>query len=64
MIPRGEVGMAVAQLGLAAGIIAHGVYSAVVLVAVATTLLAPPLMKLAFRGASANSIADEDFRIG
>jgi Kef-type K+ transport system membrane component KefB len=64
MIPRGEVGMAVAQLGLTAGIIAHGVYSSVVLVAVATTLLAPPLMKLAFRGAAHDAAGEETFHLG
>jgi Kef-type K+ transport system membrane component KefB len=51
MIPRGEVGMVVAQIGLNLGVIAHGVYANIVFMSVATTLIAPPLLKLAFRGA-------------
>ena len=49
MIPRGEVGMVVAQVGLATGIMAAGVFGTIVFVAVATTVLAPPLLRLAFR---------------
>ena len=49
MIPRGEVGMVVAQLGLAMGILTEQIYGIVVFMAVATTLVAPPLLKLAYR---------------
>ncbi len=49
MIPRGEVGMVVAQLGLSLGVIEQNIYAVVVFMAVATTLVAPPLLKLAFR---------------
>jgi len=51
MIPRGEVGMVVAQIGLAMGVIAQGVYGTIVFMSVATTLVAPPLLKWAYRGA-------------
>jgi Kef-type K+ transport system membrane component KefB len=50
MIPRGEVGMVVAQIGLNLGVMAHSVYGTIVFMSVATTLIAPPLLKLAFRG--------------
>ncbi len=50
MIPRGEVGMVVAQIGLNMGVMAHSVYGTIVFMSVATTLVAPPLLKLAFRG--------------
>jgi Kef-type K+ transport system membrane component KefB len=50
MIPRGEVGMVVAQIGLALGVIERSVYSVVVFMAVATTVVAPPFIKLAFAG--------------
>ncbi len=53
MIPRGEVGMVVAQIGLGMGVISQPVYGVVVIMAVATTLVAPPLIKLAFRGIAA-----------
>ena len=45
MVPRGEVGIVVAGLGLAAGAISSQLYSVVVGMAVATTLIVPPLME-------------------
>jgi Kef-type K+ transport system membrane component KefB len=50
MMPRGEVGMVVAQLGLSMGIVGPSVYGAVVFMAIATTVLAPPLLKWAYAG--------------
>lgn len=49
MIPHGEVGIVVAQIGLSMGVMAQNVYGIIVLMSVATTLFAPPLLKLAFR---------------
>jgi len=49
MVPRGEVGMVVAQIGLAMGAISQNVYGVVVFTALATTVLAPPLLNLAYR---------------
>jgi len=49
MIPRGEVGMVVAQLGLSLGVIGQNIYAVVVFMSVATTLVAPPLLKLTFK---------------
>ena len=49
MIPRGEVGMVVAQIGLSLGVIAQGIYGVVVFMSVATTLVAPPLLTWAYR---------------
>jgi Kef-type K+ transport system membrane component KefB len=63
MVPRGEVGMVVAQLGLAMGVVEKPVYAVVVFMAVATTLAAPPLLKLAFDGAAAKR-PEEEFTIG
>jgi Kef-type K+ transport system membrane component KefB len=48
MIPRGEVGMVVAQIGLNLGVIPADVYGVVVSMAIGTTLVAPPLLALAF----------------
>src|SRR4051794_1360023 len=50
MVPRGEVGMVVAQLGLSLGVIEKPVYAVVVFMAVTTTLVAPPLLAFSFRG--------------
>lgn len=52
MIPRGEVGLIFAQIGLASGIIGAPLYAAVVGMVVLTTFLAPPLLKRAFQGHS------------
>jgi Kef-type K+ transport system membrane component KefB len=44
MVPRGEVGIVVANLGLAAGILDPGLFSAVLLAVVLTTIVAPYLL--------------------
>jgi Kef-type K+ transport system membrane component KefB len=65
MIPHGEVGMVVAQIGLAAGIMAQSLYATIVFMSVATTLLAPPLLKVAFRGVAPVPTTDKEIaRIG
>ena len=48
MIPHGEVGMVVAQIGLEIGVMTESVYAIIVFMSVVTTLLAPPLLKLVF----------------
>jgi len=48
MIPRGEVGLIFAQMGLAAGVFDAGLFSAVTLMVMVTTFMAPPLLKLLF----------------
>ncbi|MBK9163169.1 MAG: cation:proton antiporter [Acidobacteria bacterium] len=48
MIPRGEVGIVVAQIGLSLAVITEKFFAAVLFMAVATTLIAPPLIKWAF----------------
>ncbi|MCS7023911.1 MAG: cation:proton antiporter [Bryobacteraceae bacterium] len=50
MMPRGEVGMVVAQLGLVLGVISSQTYSVVIFMAIVTTMIAPPLLRLAYRG--------------
>jgi Na+:H+ antiporter len=65
MIPHGEVGMVVAQIGLGMGVMAQSVYGIIVFMSVATTLLAPPLLKLAFRQvAPAGRLDERIVRIG
>jgi Kef-type K+ transport system membrane component KefB len=49
MVPRGEVGMVVAQIGLTLGVINKAIYAVVVLMTVVTTLAAPPMLKYAYR---------------
>lgn len=49
MVPRGEVGIVVAQIGLGLGAIGNGVFGVVLLMAVATTLIAPPFLVRLFK---------------
>src|SRR5207248_955064 len=48
MIPRGEVGLIFAQLGLATRVFDAGLFSAVTLMVIVTTFMAPPLLKWLF----------------
>ncbi len=48
MIPRGEVGLIFAQMGLVSGVFDPGLFSAVTLMVMVTTFLAPPLLKMFF----------------
>jgi Kef-type K+ transport system membrane component KefB len=45
MIPRGEVGLIFAQLGLTAGLLSTGLYSSVAMMVMVTTFVAPPLLR-------------------
>jgi Kef-type K+ transport system membrane component KefB len=49
MVPRGEVTMAIAQMGLTMQVVSPQVYAVLVFIAVATTLLTPLLLKIAFK---------------
>lgn len=44
MVPRGEVGMIVASIGLGMGVISTDLYSIVIFMVIATTLLTPPVL--------------------
>jgi Kef-type K+ transport system membrane component KefB len=48
MIPRGEVGLIFAHLGLTRGILTSEVYSAILIMVIFTTFLAPPLLRPVF----------------
>jgi Kef-type K+ transport system membrane component KefB len=45
MVPRGEVGLIFAQLGLATGMLSAGLYSSVALMVIGTTFFAPPVLR-------------------
>jgi Kef-type K+ transport system membrane component KefB len=49
MVPRGEVGLIFADLGRRTGVLTHELFGAVVLVVMATTFLAPMILKLRLR---------------
>ena len=48
MVPRGEVGLIFAQAGLTAGVLLPGTYSALTLMVLVTTFMAPPLLRKLF----------------
>jgi len=48
MVPRGEVGIVVAQIGLALAVLDQKLYGVVLLMAVATTLIAPPFLRVLY----------------
>jgi Kef-type K+ transport system membrane component KefB len=48
MMPRGEVGLIFAQMGLTTGVLDAGMFSALTLMVMVTTFLAPPLLKMLF----------------
>ena len=50
MIPRGEVGLIFAQVGLAFGVLDIKLFSAVTAMVMLTTFIAPPLLKKSFGG--------------
>lgn len=48
MLPRGEVGLVFASIGRTLGVISDNLFSAVVLMVIITTFMAPPLLKARF----------------
>lgn len=48
MMPRGEVGLIFANIGRTTGVLTGSLFSGIVLVVIATTFLAPPLLKWSF----------------
>lgn len=50
MVSRGEVGLIIANVGLPLALITTEVFTGLVMVVLLSTLLAPPLLKLSFRG--------------
>jgi Kef-type K+ transport system membrane component KefB len=57
MVPRGEVGIVVAQIGLGLAVISDSLFAVVLFMAVATTLIAPPFLKVLF--ASEHALPDD-----
>ena len=52
MLPRGEVALIIAGVGLASGIIDQGIFGVSIMMTVITTMLAPPLLVKSFDGGS------------
>ncbi|HMV51042.1 MAG TPA: cation:proton antiporter [Blastocatellia bacterium] len=56
MVPRGEVGIVVAQIGLSLAAVTDAVYGVVLVMAVATTLIAPPFLVVLYRGETGEKV--------
>lgn len=52
MVPRGEVGIIVASIGLQLHTISDGLYAVVIVMTLVTTLLTPPVLKMLFARAA------------
>ena len=48
MVPRGEVGLIFASIGLTAGILSKSVYSAILIMVILSTFVVPPILKILF----------------
>lgn len=48
MVPRGEVGLIFASIGLTAGILSGSVYSAILIMVILSTFVVPPILKILF----------------
>ena len=59
MIPRGEVGLIFAQMGLSTGLLDSGLFSAITLMVMATTFVAPALLRRMFPPNKGARIASE-----
>ncbi|MFL6204598.1 MAG: cation:proton antiporter [Acidimicrobiales bacterium] len=55
MLPRGEVGLIFATIGLQNGVLGEDLYAALLLVVLATTIATPPLLKIRYQRLRADS---------
>lgn len=60
MMPRGEVALIVALIGLQMNVISQQAYAVVIFMAAATTLLAPPMLRYLFANQAAGSELSEE----
>lgn len=58
MIPRGEVGLIFAQMGLASGALSAPIFSALTMMVMITTFIVPPLLALQLRDATRGKAVD------
>lgn len=57
MLPRGEVALIMAGIGISTGILSPDLYGVAIMMTVITTAVAPPVLSLSFRGGSSGSRA-------
>ncbi len=59
MVPRGEVGLVFAGIGSSSGVLDKPLEAAIIIMVIATTFLAPPFLRLAFKGSEVEPAATE-----
>jgi Kef-type K+ transport system membrane component KefB len=64
MIPRGEVGIIVASLGLQAAVFPETTYAVIIAMSLLTSVIAPPVLKVLFKGAPAQPLEDATHLVG
>ncbi|RAN81583.1 cation/H(+) antiporter [Bacillus sp. SRB_336] len=57
MVPRGEVGVVIASLGLAAGVFSDRIYAVIVAMSLLTAMLTPPVLALLLRREASHASA-------
>ena len=60
MVPRGEVGLVFAGIGSASGVLDKPLEAAIIIMVILTTFLAPPFLRLAFKGQDATPTPESD----
>ena len=60
MLPRGEVALIMAGIGISKGILTNDLYGVAILMTIVTTAAAPPLLALSFRGDGSATRRPED----
>ena len=64
MVPRGEVGLIFASIGLTAGILSSSVYSAILIMVILSTFIVPPALKVLFARKPPDPPADSVMGLG
>lgn len=64
MVPRGEVGLIFASIGLTAGILSSSVYSAILIMVILSTFIVPPALKVLFARKPQDPPADSVMGLG
>ncbi|WP_446364367.1 cation:proton antiporter [Coleofasciculus sp. G3-WIS-01] len=59
MIPRGEVGLVFAGIGSASGVLSKPLEAAIIIMVILTTFLAPPFLRIAFKGSPESAEIEE-----
>ena len=55
MMPRGEVGVVIASLGLAAGVFSNEIYAVIVAMSLLTSVITPPVLAALLRSDAAGT---------